>query len=196
MNKTVYQMDSEGILIRSVTLDDSDLCPITKKFLIPGGCTELEPPEFDSTKQFCKLVNNAWTLIDIPVENQVEQTLDELKEQAWDRVKAIRDEQEQLGVTYLDKKLDSDRISVVRIAIAVQAALAAKTAGTEFSLVWTMQDNSSVTMTVDQVIGMATALANHSNAIHQTARNAYKNIYNATSAEEINTIESSIIWPA
>ncbi|WP_051296443.1 DUF4376 domain-containing protein [Anaeroarcus burkinensis] len=122
-------------------------------------------------------------------------TLAELQAQAWNRIKTERDRREQSGAPYLSKILDSDEKSVTRISIAVQAAQAAISAGTEFSLDWTMQDNSVVTMDADQVVGMSVALAAHSNAIHQAARVARIAIDEAKSDKEVEAAEKAIVWP-
>lgn len=122
-------------------------------------------------------------------------TLTELQAQAWGRIKSERDRREQAGAPYLGKVLDSDEKSVTRISIAVQAAQAAISAGTVFSLDWTMQDNSVVTMDAEQVVGMSVALAVHSNAFHQAARVARIAIDEAKSDKEVETVEKAIVWP-
>lgn len=43
MNKTVYNKQNGEI----ITLDKSDLCPISGKWLIPASCTEEEPPKVE-----------------------------------------------------------------------------------------------------------------------------------------------------
>lgn len=122
-------------------------------------------------------------------------TLAELQDKAWARIKAERDKREQAGAPYLTGTLDSDSVSTQRIAIAVQAAQAAKSAGTAFTLDWTMQDNSVIAMTADQVIGMATALATHSNAVHEASRTARTAIYAATDATGVTAAETAVVWP-
>lgn len=89
----------------------------------------------------------------------------------WEAIKAARDAAEQSGCPYMGKTLDSDSTSVQRISIAVQAAQGALAAGAEgFVLDWTMQDNTVVAMTAEQVIGMSAALAAYSNELHEHAR--------------------------
>lgn len=89
----------------------------------------------------------------------------------WTAVKVVRDAAEQSGCPYMGKTLDSDSTSVQRISIAVQAAQGALAAGIKgFVLDWTMQDNSVVAMTAEQVIGMSAALAAYSNELHERAR--------------------------
>ena len=123
-------------------------------------------------------------------------TLSELQAAAWSRIKAERDRREQAGAPYLGKILDSDEKSVTRISIAVQAAQAAISAGTAaFSLDWTMQDNSVMTMTAAQVVGMSVALATHSNGLHLTARAVHEKILAATDEAGVEAAEAAVVWP-
>ena len=122
-------------------------------------------------------------------------TLADLKAAAWSRIKAERDRREQAGAPYLGKILDSDEKSVTRISIAVQAAQAAISAGAAFSLEWTMQDNSVVTMTAAEVVGMSVALATHSNGLHLAARVVREKIFAATDAAGVEAAEKAVVWP-
>ena len=122
-------------------------------------------------------------------------SLSELQASAWSRIKAERDRREQSGAPYLGKVLDSDEKSVTRISIAVQAAQAAISAGTAFSLDWTMQDNSVVTMTAAEVVGMSVALATHSNGLHLAARAVHEKILAATDAAGVEAAEKAVVWP-
>lgn len=98
-------------------------------------------------------------------------TVQEVATQKWNEVKIARDTAEQAGCPYMNSVLDSDNISVQRISIAVQAAQQAVAAGAkDFTLDWTMQDNSVIAMTAEQVIGMSAALAVYSNQLHEKAR--------------------------
>jgi hypothetical protein len=124
-------------------------------------------------------------------------TLDELKTGKWEQIKAKRDAIEQSGVPYMGKILDSDPLSVQRIAIAVQAAQEAIKAGQPLTLDWTCADNTVLTMTAEQVCGIPVALAQHSDGLHQIARGLSEDIFGsdtntgATTAEELQ----AIIWP-
>jgi len=118
-------------------------------------------------------------------------TLEELKAIKWNSIKSQRDTLEQSGVSYLNKTLDSDTLSVQRISIAVQAAQAAISAGQSFTLDWTCQDNSTLTMTAEDICGIPVALATYSNSLHQTARGLRTQIEAATTAEELELIA----WP-
>lgn len=118
-------------------------------------------------------------------------TLEELKERKWAVIKTERDRLEQSGVPYLGKILDSDTLSVQRVAIAVQAAQAAIAAEQPFTLEWTTQDNTPLTMDAAQVVGMSVALAQYSDSLHQTARGIRERIEAAKTAEELEAIK----WP-
>lgn len=117
--------------------------------------------------------------------------IDILKWQTWERIKSERDSREQSGAPYMGKLLDCDEKSVQRITVAVQAAQAAISAGTDFSLGWTMQDNSVITMTAAQVCGMSVALAQHSNGLHKTARELREKIEVAKTETDL----AAIVWP-
>lgn len=118
-------------------------------------------------------------------------TLAELKAAKWNEIKAERDRREQSGVPYLNKVIDSDTVSVQRISIAVQAAQAAISAGVAFSLDWTCADNTVLTMTACQVVGMAVSLAQYSNQLHQIARGLREQTEAAATLGEIDVIK----WP-
>lgn len=188
--KTVYQIAQNGAYGGPVTLSNltGDICPLEGVWLIPGGCIEEEPPEVPEGKK-AYFINGEWQIQDIPLE--LEPTLEKLKNKKWAEIKVKRDQLEQSGVPYLGKPLDSDPVSVQRIAIAVQAAQAAIAANMPFTLAWTMQDNTAVEMDAAQVVGMSVALAMYSDSLHQTARTLREQIESAETAEALE----AITWP-
>lgn len=122
---------------------------------------------------------------------EIQPDIIELRANKWAEIKAERDHLEQAGVPYMDKVLDSDTTSVQRIAIAVQAAQAAIAAEQPFTLEWTTQDNTPLTMDATQVVGMSVALAMYSDSLHQTARTLREQIEAAETAEALE----AITWP-
>lgn len=96
--------------------------------------------------------------------------VEEVAAEKWKEIKEARDAAEQSGCPYMGKVLDSDSISVQRINTAVQAAQVAATQKQDFAIDWTMQDNTIVTMSIADVLGMPVALATYSNALHEKAR--------------------------
>lgn len=167
-----------------------------KGFYIVGMHRDIPSPTLEITAeqhadyfargQNHKVIDGVWAYVE-----PAEPTMAELKTAKWAEIKSTRDTLEQSGVPYMGKTIDSDTTSVQRIAIAVQAAQAAISAGTDFSLDWTSQDNTVLTMTAAQVVGMSVALAMYSDQLHQTARGLREQIDAATSAEELD----AIAWP-
>ncbi|MFU9046367.1 DUF4376 domain-containing protein [Acinetobacter tibetensis] len=117
--------------------------------------------------------------------------LEDAKQQRWARIVAIRDGLEGEGFTYLNKPFDSDERSILRIGITAQAAMAAALTGADFSVDWTCADNSILSMTRDQVVGLPVALAAHANEIHLQARNLKVALDNAGSIAEVQLVQ----WP-
>lgn len=114
--------------------------------------------------------------------------LEEAKQLRWARLLAIRDGLEAKGFDYLGKTFDSDERALFRILATAQAATSAALLGQEFSVTWTTADNSSVTMTRDQVLGMPAALALKANEIHTKARNLKQVLDNATTILQVQNI--------
>ncbi len=155
---------------------------------IPQPVVELSAEQhaaYFAGEQSYKVIEGAFT--------QVEKTapkLEEVKSAKWEEVKVKRNQLEQAGCPYMGGVLDTDQVSIQRVAIAVQAAQAAIGMGVEFTLDWTMQDNSIVGMTAQEVCGMPLTLALYSNQLHTTARGLRQQIEAAASAEEV----AAIVW--
>lgn len=116
-----------------------------------------------------------------------ERTLEELKLIKRAEINRARDAAEQGGFEYLGKTFDSDQVSCLRMASAAQAmALAPE----ESSIVWTCQDNTTISLNKEQLVGLVVALAQHSNACHQKATTLKAEIDKAKSKEELD----KIVW--
>lgn len=100
-------------------------------------------------------------------ERLVPRTLAEAKTEAWARIKTARDAAEQGGFAYLGKTIDSDARASLRITAAVNAAQAA---GEGFAVDWTCADNTVLSLTASEMVGMGVALAAWGNACHAKAR--------------------------
>ena len=111
--------------------------------------------------------------------------LKEIRDQRWNDITAIRDNLETSGFPYMGKWFDSDERSSARINTAALAAMAAKASGQEFSLKWTVADNTQVEMTIDDILGLPVAFAMYGNSLHETASALRKRIYEAETAQEI-----------
>lgn len=155
--------------------------------VILGDAESVTKEDFDKycTRQYRKNADGQPERIE-PVES-----LDDAKVVQWATIKAERDRLEMSGVAYLGAVFDSDALSVQRIGIAVQAAQAAKSAGQPFSVDWTTADNTVVTLTAEEVIGLPLALAAYSNSLHVTARELRDQIEAAATVDEVK----AIVWP-
>lgn len=117
-----------------------------------------------------------------------QQPLEELKQLKKDEINKARDEAEQGGFEYLGKMFDSDPVSCQRIALASQTALISKQTSQEFSIEWTCQDNSKITLSADETIGLSVALTKWSNECHIRASKLKVMIEEAETKEEVDAI--------
>ena len=111
--------------------------------------------------------------------------IDELKKLKRTEINTARDTEEQGGFEYLGKFFDSDSISCLRISCASQSM---SLAPEETTIIWTCQDNSTIELNKEQLAGLVTALANHSNKCHQKANSLKTAIDAAISEEELSQI--------
>lgn len=117
-----------------------------------------------------------------------QKSLDELKQAKRDEINKARDNAEQGGFEYLGKMFDSDPVSCQRIALASQTALISKQASQEFSVEWTCQDNSKITLSADETIGLSVALTQWSNSCHVKASELKALVDKAETKEEVDAI--------
>lgn len=153
-------------------------------WLLPANATFDEPlPSKDGYKV---VYNNGWKYEKLPEpEVTPEPTLDELKLLKRAEINSARDRTEQGGFEYLGKVFDSDMISCQRISTAAQAMAFAQE---ETAIVWTCQDNTTISLNKTQLAGLVAALAMHSNECHQKATALKAKIEAAQTAEELENI--------
>lgn len=112
-------------------------------------------------------------------------TLDELKEAKRQEINSERDKAEQGGFEYMGKTFDSDPISCQRISTAAQAMAFAPE---ETAIVWTCQDNTTISLNKTQLSGLVAALAQWSNTCHQKATALKAEVEKAQTKEELDKI--------
>ena len=101
MNKTVYNKQNGS----AITLDKSDICPISGKWLIPAKCTEIKPPKVEEGYKV-SFQNGEW--ITKKTEEQIEKEETRKYEPV---VKSIREEIEELQMQVKELK---DEISKIK----------------------------------------------------------------------------------
>lgn len=117
-------------------------------------------------------------------------SLDELKLAKREEINQARDATEQGGFEYLGKTFDSDPISCQRISMAAQAMALAPEGAT---ITWTCQDNSTIDLTAQELVGLVVALAQHSNTCHEKATALKVQIEACESAEELDKIQWNVV---
>jgi hypothetical protein len=121
---------------------------------------------------------------------EVMPTLDEQREILRAKINTERNRREMGGFTYLSKTFDSDQTSVTRINAAVNTAVAAILTSSVFSVEWTCKDNSTITLDAQQFLGLASALAQHSNAQHVRGRGLKDQAEAAQSEADLAVVEN------
>ncbi|MCM0759620.1 DUF4376 domain-containing protein [Sporomusa sphaeroides DSM 2875] len=116
--------------------------------------------------------------------------MNDIKQSIRTAINAERDRREQGGFDYAGKRFDSDATSVIRINAAVNTAVAAVLAESEFSVGWTAADNTTVTLTAQEFLEFSAALAQHSNTQHVRARALKEQLDNADTAEAVAEVEN------
>ena len=113
----------------------------------------------------------------------------QLKADQWVAIKAARDAAEFGGFTWDGSTFDSDLTSQSRIQGAVQLA---GLDPANFSLDWTLADNSVRTLSAAQMTAVGAALGVHVAAQHALGRTLRSQIEAATTAAEVD----AVAWPA
>jgi len=118
-------------------------------------------------------------------------TLSQAQADTWETIKADRGIAQLAGFTWNGYKFDSDDISIQRIQGAVQLAVLAQAAGSPFSIVWTLYDNTTLTMSGSDIINMYLSLGSFIQGIFATGVTLRNQINSATSISQLY----SITWP-
>ncbi len=113
--------------------------------------------------------------------------LGQLKSDKWEEIKAARTNAEHGGFEWDGSIFDSDEASQQRITMAAQIA----TASTEFSVDWTLADNSIRTLSGADMAAVCVAMGLHVNAQHVIGRALRQQIDDAQDVEAVNQVK----WP-
>lgn len=115
--------------------------------------------------------------------------LDQAKTEQKAKLNSARDLAEQGGFEYLGKVFDSDPISCQRISCAAQALqVVPASEGTEPTITWTCQDNSTIDLNASELMGLVVALAAWSNSCHERATKLKAKVDQAYSVELVESI--------
>lgn len=115
-------------------------------------------------------------------------TLQDRKAEKWAHAKAERDAQEFGPFSWGAFTFDGDAESKSRLSLAAMAAQAEIASGQVWEVDWTLADNSTVTLSAADVIGVVQAMGANITAAHQEARLKRAAIEAATTVEELDAI--------
>lgn len=110
--------------------------------------------------------------------------LDQKKSYKWDEIKAERSAEEFGEFIWGDYVFQCDEVSQRRIQGAVQLAAI----NPDFSIDWTLADNSVVNLNAQNMIDVGVTLASHVSACHGRGRILRSEIDAATTQEELEAI--------
>jgi hypothetical protein len=110
--------------------------------------------------------------------------LGEAKSQAWDRIKSCRNQEEFSTFTWNSHTFQCDERSQSRIMSAVQRAQLDST----LTMVWTLSDNSTVSLNATELKQAGQALSAHVDACHVKARGLRGQIDAAETEAELDSI--------
>ena len=103
MNKIVYNKQNGEI----ITLDKSDICPISGKWLIPASCTEEEPPKVEEGYRV-SFQNGKWMTekTEEQIEKEETRKYEPIVKTLQEQIEELKAEIEQLKFEKEEIKLD------------------------------------------------------------------------------------------
>jgi hypothetical protein len=181
-------LDSHGEIVSVVNVPDE----ATLTANTPSGCTCVDgappfPDAYFTTEWVQKpaqpAIHLAWD-----VYNKVwydPRSLAEIKAAKWDEIKVARANADYSPITVDGHTFDANQESQQKIAGAVQLALLA---GSDWSIDWTLTDNTVHTLTQAEMINVGVALGQRTSAIYSTARQLRIAIETAIDADDVQLI--------
>lgn len=160
-------------------------CPSDELALIVIGEGEIlaeEPLEFSATG-WCYRDGEVVPSVPLPP------TFAVLKTQKWEEIKEARDRCEAGGCSTSHGRAQTDEASQRKSAGASLMATIAISAGEPYSITWTMEDNSDVTLDAQGMIGLGVAIGQHVADCHARGRELRALIDAATTAEQLDAIQ-------
>ncbi len=114
--------------------------------------------------------------------------IEELRHQCWIKAKDARDSKEFGQFSWNGRIFDGDREAQRRLNLAVLAAQQAIAQGSPWSIDWTLADNSVITLSASDMVGVVAALGQNIDAAHEEARAKRALIGSASTKEELDLI--------
>jgi hypothetical protein len=115
-------------------------------------------------------------------------TLDEIKTLKKSELKVERDREDFGGFEWNGHRFDSNQISQQRIGLAIQEAMFCMSTGLPFSKDWTLENNTVITLTANDMIAVGLAMGQNIRAAHEKYRLLKQQLAAANTIEEIELV--------
>jgi hypothetical protein len=125
------------------------------------------------------------------VSKQWEQNIEIAKLLARARIKSARAIAETADFSYQGHVYDADPASYSKILGAAQLAMQALLLNQSWQETWTLADNTSITLSIQDMLGVGVALGTQVSSAYSTARDLLGQIDAATTIESVEAIQ----WP-
>lgn len=168
-----------------LAVDDTTPVDDVSHYVLDGVLQAYSPAQLRARQERptwpCRWSNTEMRWIDL-------RSLEQVKADCWAAIKAQRDAAEWGGFDTPFGRFDSDPVSQAKIIGAAQLASVSLAQGTPFTIEWTLQDNTSVSLDAAQMVAVGAALANHVNAVHQRGRQLRAQIEAAATIADLESI--------
>jgi hypothetical protein len=104
------------------------------------------------------------------------------------QLKSARDQQDFGGFEWNGHRFDSNQISQQRIGLAIQEAMFCISVGIPFSRDWTLEDNSVLTLTGNDMVAVGLAMGQHIGTAHEKYRLLKQQLAAASTPGEVAAI--------
>jgi hypothetical protein len=178
---TVYAMvDGAGAVVWVEQCDQTPAAGALTPILLSGASAAL--PSKTYAKATLMVANGALYWRD-------DRTLADAQAERWGAIKEARADRLTATFTADSKVYNCNRQAISTAAIG--AMLAKARLDLEWSKTWTLADNTSTTLTADQMLAVAKACDDYITAIWSTARTLRAQIYSASTVSAVDAIN----WP-
>lgn len=171
--KRFVQHDSDGMARFVVSVHDGEEPSRVEGLTATEIDEDIGVPPFDGAQYH------------VPSKRWVDaRTIGQAKAEKWQKIKAARDDAEFGGFDWDGSRFDSNQKSQARILGAVQMAALAQ----DYSVDWTLADNTVRTLSASDLSEVGIALAAHVAAQHAKARAMRQRIDAAATIEQLKLI--------
>ncbi|TXH19620.1 MAG: DUF4376 domain-containing protein [Hyphomicrobiaceae bacterium] len=194
MKRYWIEVYSDGTIAQSISLDsDTEPNTIRHGTTMVEVDTQVNPSDYfykDGIVKYKGIQPAPGMTYDTELEQWVDpRPLSAFQAIQWNKIKMKRAAIEFGGFEWMDSVFDSDSVSQSRIQGAV---LLASMAGDGFAIDWTLQDNTVITLSYNDLMEVAGALSQHVASTHAQARTLRTAIEAATTREDVE----AIVWPS